>query len=194
MITHFLGLGYRRIAIITGPDDNFDAQQRLEGARTALARSGASLPADMIWPGDFGEASARRAVLQFLSWRQPIPEAIFACNDTMAISAMATLQGNGYRVPEDVAIAGFDDIDAARHLGLTSVHVPRRQMGMAAASFAIEAIRSREVDAYAVLMPVELIARRSTMNTPGLTALPLARSNNLKAETQDVPFRREKKT
>jgi LacI family transcriptional regulator len=159
-MTHLLDLGYRRIACITGPEDNYDAQQRLEGVRRALARTGVVLSDDLLWPGNFGEESARKAVSTYLERWQSLPEAIFACNDAMAISAMATLQDHGYRVPDDVAIVGFDDIDAARHLGLTSVRVPMREMGTAAARAALDRIQNRET-AHITLMPARLTVRRS---------------------------------
>jgi LacI family transcriptional regulator len=160
-MTHLLDLGYRRIAYISGPQDNFDAQQRMEGVRRAMNRAGVALTDELVWQGNFGEESARQALRSYLDRWQSLPEAIFACNDAMAISAMATLQDHGYRVPDDVAIVGFDDIDAARHLGLTTVRVPMREMGTAAAHAALEKIQGQEPVVSTMLMPAKLMVRRS---------------------------------
>jgi LacI family transcriptional regulator len=126
-----------------------------------MTRAGADLTSDLLWQGNFAEESARQALRAYLERWQSLPEAIFACNDAMAISAMATLHDHGYRVPEDVAIVGFDDIDAARHLGLTTVRVPMREMGTAAAHAALEKIQGQEPVVSTMLMPAKLMVRRS---------------------------------
>ena len=169
-MTHLLDMGYRRVAFITGPTDSYDADQRLEGVRRAVARAGTTLPDEMIWPGNFGEESARQAVKTYLDRWQSLPEAIFACNDSMAIAAIAELKDHGYRVPEDVAVVGFDDIDAARHLGLTSVRVPMREMGTAAAHLALEKIQGRESPDTQILMASKLVVRRSCGSELAATA------------------------
>ncbi len=159
-MTHLLEHGYREVAFITGPRDNYDAEQRLAGCQQAAARFGVALAADLIWPGEFTEESGRLVMARWLDGGHKLPEAIFACNDVMAIGALNYLQESGYAAPRDVAVVGFDDIDSARHLGLTSVRVPMHAMGRAAAEAAIQQVLSGEAQPQRVL-PTSLVVRRS---------------------------------
>ena len=138
-LTHLIGHHeYRRVALLTGPADNFDSQQRIEGCRRAAQRLGVSIDDDLVWTGGFTESSGARVMRSWLKSGRELPDAIFAFNDAMAIGAMEVLREASRSVPADVAIVGFDDIASARHLGLTSVHVPMRQMGELAARVALE--------------------------------------------------------
>jgi LacI family transcriptional regulator len=159
-MNHLLGHGYRKLAIITGPTENYDAQQRLEGCKKAVQRAGLA-PADFqTWPGGFNEASGRAAVHEWLANDRSLPQAIFAANDAMAFGALSALREKGIRVPHDIALIGFDDSEAARHLQLTSVRVPMREMGGVAAEVAIQQISSRQPQARRML-PTSLVVRRS---------------------------------
>ncbi len=139
-ITHLLEHGYKKIVVLAGPKGNFDADHRLEGCRRAMARANVDLPEEMIWQGAFTEESGMQAMEAWLSKGKPLPEAIFACNDSMALGVLEVLHRHQHRVPEDIALIGFDDIETARHLGLTSVHVPMRELGAAAAEAAFQQI------------------------------------------------------
>lgn len=159
-ITHLIKHGQRNIAVIAGPSGNYDADQRLEGCRLGFERAGLPLADELIWQGAFTAASGRAALERWLNAGRPLPEAIFATNDAMALGALATLQERGYRVPDDVALVGFDDIEAAQHLGLTTVHIPMREMGRAAAEAAVKQILSGEAQKQCVLA-TNLVVRRS---------------------------------
>jgi LacI family transcriptional regulator len=159
-MSHLIEHGYRRIAVLSGPSDNYDAVQRLAGCEQALERAGLSVPQELLWRGTFTEASGNAAMERWLNKGQPLPEVIFAANDAMALGVWNVLRERGYDVPRDVALVGFDDTEAARHLGLTSVRVPMREMGRAAAEAAVTQILSGEAQKQRVLA-TNLVVRRS---------------------------------
>lgn len=129
MIKHLVGGGYRRIALITGPEDNYDSFERLRGAIDALAEL---LPGTnpQILRGDFTEQSGYRAGCLLLSTADR-PEAIFAANDMMALGCVFALSEGGMTVPGDIAVVGFDDIPIARCVSppLTTVRVRISELG-----------------------------------------------------------------
>ena len=130
VVEHLMGLGHHRIAIITGPPRNIDAQQRLDGYRLAMRSNGGEWSPELELAGDFTEPSGYEAATRMLLLARR-PTAVFAANDYMAIGVMGALSDAGLRVPEDVAVAGFDDIAMARYLNppLTTVHVDAFRLG-----------------------------------------------------------------
>ena len=116
--------------MVTGAAGTYDAAERLRGYRKAMREAGIEVPNEWELAGDFSEASGHRAVESLLAL-DPRPTAIFAANDSMAIGAMSALREAGLRVPEDMAVAGFDDIPIARYTSppLTSVHVSIAELG-----------------------------------------------------------------
>jgi len=159
-VTHLIEHGYKKIAIITGPKHNFDSEKRLEGSREAISRAKLQLPEEMIWQGAFTEESGRLAMMNWMAKGHPLPDAIFACNDQMAFGAMDALREKGHRVPEDVAIIGFDDIESARLLNLSTIHVPMTELGATAAEAALQQISNTVTQTQRVL-PTSLVLRRS---------------------------------
>ncbi|ALN62088.1 bacterial regulatory s, lacI family protein [Lysobacter antibioticus] len=133
MVEHLVDCGHRRIAFIAGPEDNFDAHERLRGYREALARL---LPDASEWvlPGQFDEASGHRAGQALLAAPQR-PDAVFAANDMMALGCLFSFVQAGLKVPDDIAVAGFDDIPLARyvHPTLTTMRVNIAELGARAA-------------------------------------------------------------
>jgi LacI family transcriptional regulator len=163
MVLHLAALGHRRIAIIKGAEGNFDAAERLRGYRAALREAGLKPAPELEISGDFSEAAGdagARALLQLADR----PTAIFATNDGMAIGALFALRDAGLRVPEDLAIGGFDDIPMARYLepALTSVHVDISALGERAAARVLSALeRTADPDLSRETMPTTLVVRRS---------------------------------
>jgi LacI family transcriptional regulator len=133
--------------MITGPERNHDSRERLRGYRTALRSAGLPVVPELEVVGDFTESAGYAAAQQFLALRE-WPRAIFAANDAMAVGALSALRDAGVRVPEDIALAGFDDIPIARYLTppLTSVHVAIDELGRRATELAIGAAKRRERD------------------------------------------------
>ena len=113
MVAHLVAGGCRRIAFIGGREPHFDAQERQRGYCDALAEL---LPGTEPWllPGDFDVASGRRAGDELLAAPQR-PDAVFAANDMMALGCLFAFQQAGVRMPDEIALAGFDDSPLAQH-------------------------------------------------------------------------------
>jgi len=129
MVEHLLAQGHRHLVFIQGPPGNRDASERERGYRAALASLAPSYPAITL-EGDFSEESGYRAGRQVLAIR-PRPDAVFAANDMMAIGCMAALREAGIRVPEEIAVGGFDDVPMARYVtpALTTIQVHIAELG-----------------------------------------------------------------
>ncbi|WP_405015236.1 LacI family DNA-binding transcriptional regulator [Kitasatospora sp. NBC_01539] len=157
-VRHLLQRGRRRIAAITGPLELYEARERLEGYRQPLRDTGRR---SIVALGDFTRASGAEAMRQLLE-DDPHLDAVFASNDLMAIGALRTLHRAGRRVPEDVAIVGFDDIEAASYTSpaLTSVRSPMADQATAAVRLLLSLIEGGSTDP--VIMPNELVVREST--------------------------------
>jgi LacI family transcriptional regulator len=160
MVRHLVGLGHRRIAMITGAAANFDARERLRGFRAAVAETGGAVRG-MEVAGDFTEAGGYRAALELARGDDP-PTAVFCANDSMAVGAISALRGAGRRVPDDVAVAGFDDVPIGRYLSpsLSSVRVDVNGLGARAVELLCHAIAGDAPPAQE-LLPTELVVRRS---------------------------------
>jgi LacI family transcriptional regulator len=163
MVRHLAGLGHRRIAILKGAEGNFDAAERLRGYRAALAEAGLVPAPELEIAGDFSEVAGDAGARALLQLAQR-PTAIFAANDGMAIGALFALRDAGLRVPEDIAIGGFDDIPMARYVepALSSVHVEISALGARAATRLLDALESlSEPDVSRETFPTTLVVRRS---------------------------------
>jgi LacI family transcriptional regulator len=128
MMRHLFASGRRRIAFISGPDDNFDADERLRGYRDAVAQHEGVR--EIVLRGDFSESSGYRAGIEICQGSER-PDAIFAANDMMALGCLFALTEKGVAVPDAIALAGFDDIPIARFVTppLTTVRVRIADLG-----------------------------------------------------------------
>jgi LacI family transcriptional regulator len=138
VVRHLHALGHTRIAFICGPPHNADAEQRRRGFRTAARAAG--IEASEV-PGFFTETSGHEAAQRVLAMRER-PSAVFAANDSMAIGALSAFREAGLRVPEDMAIVGFDDIPIARFLTppLTTVRAEIAELGRRAVRHVIDSL------------------------------------------------------
>ncbi|MEU1149589.1 LacI family DNA-binding transcriptional regulator [Streptomyces sp. NPDC005863] len=129
-VAHLVARGRRTIATITGRLDVYGAQRRLDGYREGLRAAGHPVDETLIVRGDFTEEGGRRAMAELLE-RTPDLDAVFAGSDVMAAGARQVLRAAGRRIPQDVALVGFDDSAIARHMDppLTSVRQPITEMG-----------------------------------------------------------------
>ncbi len=129
MVRHLVGVGHRRIAFISGPENNFESEERLRGYRDSLASLVPGARAQVL-RGDFNEESGYRAGQELLAQKKR-PEAVFAANDMMAIGCLFALHEGALQVPRDIALTGFDDIPMARFVTppLTTVRVRISDMG-----------------------------------------------------------------
>ena len=161
---HALAKGFRDLAMITGPESNGDAVARRDAFRAVIANAGGDVTLTEF-AGDFSQDSGWSAAHTMLAHPRRF-EFCFACNDSMAIGAMSAFRDAGIRVPESLAIAGFDDVPMARFLtpALTTVHVPIEEFGRRAIRMLIGSVaKSAPSRCTLELIPTTLIARGSTV-------------------------------
>lgn len=153
--------GRRRIALLRGPQGNEDAYWREAGYREALKAHGLECDESLVAPGDF-DRSVSQASVQGLIQDGAAFDAVFTSDDESAIGALHALADAGLRVPEQVAVVGFDDQDLSPFLSppLTTVHAPTRLVGETAARQLIRLIRGETIEAE-ILLPTELVLRAS---------------------------------
>src|SRR5580704_3536107 len=163
MVRHLLTTGGTRVAIITGSSRNYDARERLRGYRAALRDAGAEQQEGWEIAGDFTETGGYRAAREIAAL-SPRPTAVFAANDAMAIGALSAFREVGLRVPEDIAVAGFDDIPMARYMSppLTSVHVEISELGARAMGVLLAAVHEKNRhERQQLVLPTTLVVRQS---------------------------------
>ena len=169
-VAHLVGLGHRRIGFVNGPLSVRQSIDRRDGVLAALSEAGLD-PAEVLreveaasggqgYTADAGAVGAAE-----LLRADPPPSALFCANDQLAIGAMREIRRRGLAIPDDVAIVGYDDVDIASELitPLTSVHVPMRDIGRAAADLLLaDGSQVRHVS-----FAPELVVRASTAGAPG---------------------------
>lgn len=153
--------GRRRVVLLRGPDLLADAYWRELGYRQAHTRHGLDVDPALCVPGDFNHEVAERSVARLLAEGVPF-DGIFTGDDDAAVGALRALHAAGVRVPEDVAVVGFDDqrLAAALTPPLTTVRAPTEEVGAEAARQLIALIERRPVQAV-TLLPTTLVHRRS---------------------------------
>ncbi|HEX4779555.1 MAG TPA: LacI family DNA-binding transcriptional regulator [Usitatibacter sp.] len=172
MVRHLVGRGHRRIAMLAGPEGNFDARERLAGYADALAEL---LPGErpQVLRGDFSEESGYKAGRRLVSMSDR-PGAIFAANDMMAIGCIFALTEAGIAVPDEIAVAGFDDIPIARYVSpaLTTVRVRIAELGELALERLVLAIHEGGQDRHSIQkLRTELVVRSSCSRQQAVVSL-----------------------
>jgi len=159
-VRHLLRLGRQRIATIIGPQNLIAGVDRLTGYQTALREHGCPIDHDLIVDGGFCEYGGYLAMQQLLPRR---PDALFAASDTMAIGALRAIHDAGLRVPDDLALVGFDDTPLAARTDppLTVIRQPARQLGQLAVELLLELIDYPEAAPQCIVLPTELVVRAS---------------------------------
>ena len=154
--------GYPDLAFLGGPPDSPDSVERFAGFREALGQAGLPVPAEPAATGSFTEAGGQQAVTELLARGRP-PRAIVCGNDEMAIGAFIALRAARLRVPADVAVTGFDDIAATRHVrpALSTVHQPMRELGERAVQLLLDRIANRSGPRSSVILPTRVVIRGS---------------------------------
>ncbi|MGW4962598.1 substrate-binding domain-containing protein [Nonomuraea sp. NPDC004186] len=160
---YLLGCGYRRIAFVCGPAAEGPAAERVAGYRAALAEAGAPADQALVAHTHFSRAGGAEGVARLLELAEP-PDALLCANDVMAIGALDEAARRGLRVPEDLAVMGFDDIDAAGMVspGLTTMANPAREIGQATAVRLLERLREAiDEPSTELVVPARLVRRQS---------------------------------
>jgi DNA-binding LacI/PurR family transcriptional regulator len=164
---HLLEGGRRRIATITGPADMVAGIDRLAGYRDALGEAGVPVDPELIAVGDFTHEGGTAAMERLLATR-PDLDAVFCASDLMAVAALGVLQTGGRRVPEDVAVVGYDDapIATTTRPQLTSIRQPVEEMGREMVHLLVESMERRDRVPRRVILATELIRRASSTGRP----------------------------
>jgi DNA-binding LacI/PurR family transcriptional regulator len=159
---HLIRMGHRRIAHITGPEGWEATRERAGGYREALKAHGLEADPELVVPGDWLLPTGYRGGQALMGLDDP-PTAVFASSDRMALGAIYSFQDAGVRVPEDVAVVGYDDRDFAQLVrpALTTVRMPGYEMGARAAQLLLDRIRGDLGRGCEVPVPGELIVRAS---------------------------------
>ncbi len=162
--------GFRRLAVIAGMEDHPRSRERLAGFRAALAEAGLNLDPALVLPSDLtvgGGFAAMQALLD-RSGEDP-PEAVFCLNDLLAVGGLCALDKRGLRVPDDISIIGYDDIELAAYTvpPLTTIRQPAAEIGRRAAEILIAQIESGDVADSVALAPA-LVERESVGRAPML--------------------------
>jgi len=163
IVAHLIARGHRRIAHLGSPRPN-SGRLRYEGYVQALQEHGLTVDGDLVTEGPWTQKGGY-AAMQTLLRRRPLPTAVFAANDLMAIGAMIGIQEAGMRIPDDIAVAGFDNIDQAACVtpSLTTVHQPKYDMGKQLAEILFCRLRKEAPRApQRIILPYALEIRSST--------------------------------
>ena len=157
---HLVDTARRRIAHVAGPATNYEARERRRGYEAGLD---AAAQAPIVVEGDFTEDSGARAAHGLVTGSNP-PDAIFAANDMMAVGCLLAIRDAGLRVPDDIALAGFDDIPLARLIDppLTTARIRISELGRSALERLARSIEGGESEASLQTAQPELVIRRST--------------------------------
>ncbi|MEU4675711.1 LacI family DNA-binding transcriptional regulator [Micromonospora sp. NPDC023737] len=161
-VQYLAGRGRRRIATIAGPQDMGAGLARLTGYTDAITGTLGGVDTDLVAYGDFSEESGAAAMRRLLEVR-PDVDAVFVASDLMAFGALRALREAGRRVPDDVAVVGFDDAPIARQADppLTTVFQPVEEMGRQMARLLVARIRGDDLPAPHVLLDTQLVHRTS---------------------------------
>lgn len=167
---HLLGLGHRRIGFIgdigrIGGLAFTSTADRLRGYRQALSQAGIPADRELIRRGQPGSTAAEQLTLSLLRMPDP-PTAIFAASDTQAAGVLSAAETAGVPVPHRLSVIGFDDIDIAAPLGLSTVRQPLRESGARGAARLCALLRGAPVSPLREELPLEVVARRSTATPP----------------------------
>jgi LacI family transcriptional regulator len=164
---YLLSKGYRRIAFMNGSPEYSNSRDRLLGFRRAMEEAGLEVPDRMLLEGNYSRKSGYEAAERIWQQRDEV-EAVFAANDRMAIGIMQRLREYGWTAGKEIAVAGYDDSDAAKLSDppLTSVYVPFYEMGRLAAERVLDqAISGAEAEPFREKLPTRLVIRKSSERT-----------------------------
>lgn len=164
-VRHLIELGHRKIAFVGGDPEHPSIRDRYMGYRMALEKAGLPFVADLVITNEqaTGKKSGYRAMCRLLEKNVEFT-ALFACNDAMAIGVMECLKKRGIKIPEQVSIVGFDDIETDAFLDppLTTISVPKYDMGTEAMRLVQELMGGQSPKNKKILVPVKLVERNST--------------------------------
>jgi LacI family transcriptional regulator len=162
-LAHLFALGHRRIAHLAGASNTVAGSERIAAFRREADRLGLAVPDEYVRDGDFSSASGYRETCALLALADR-PTAIVAASDLMALAALQAIRDVGLEPGNDVAIVGFDDLEAAAlaHPPLTTIRQDRQELGTVAAERALELSEDPAAAPAPTVLPVELVVRGSS--------------------------------
>jgi LacI family transcriptional regulator len=164
LITHLIEAhGHRSIAYLSGHVDSPDSVARARMVRETAARYDVAVLEGEQWAGTYSATGGARVIRALLDSGGTLPDAVACANDQTALGVVYALRERGYRVPEDIAVTGFDDIPVARHLNppLTTVRQPIHELGALAFSVLLSMINGERPAERQLILPVQVVLRRS---------------------------------
>ncbi|CAM2824973.1 LacI family DNA-binding transcriptional regulator [Paenibacillus sediminis] len=159
---HLINLGHRKIAYLSGPVNSYNNQKRLVGFKRALEEADIAFQSAINVQGHFTEHGGYQ-VMKSLLMSKNVPDAIFSANDEMAIGAIQALTEAGIRVPQDVAIVGFDDIRLSSYIrpALSTIGHPKQEWGTVATHVVFQTLQDPSEQSRSIMLDTELIIRDS---------------------------------
>jgi LacI family transcriptional regulator len=162
---HLIELGHERIAFLGDrPDAGLgfvSSDRRRDGYRRALREAGIPVRRELQREGPHGRLVAHRLTRELLSLDEP-PTAVFAASDTQALGVLEAAQVEGFAVPDDLSVVGFDDVEVAPYVGLTTVHQPLEESGRRGLQRLVGALDSEDTLPHEERLDLELMVRRTT--------------------------------
>ena len=165
---HLIDLGHRRIACIAGNSEVAPSAERLNGYRQTLQKNDLAYDEGLVVKGDFQYRSGYEATNDLLTKKKP-PTAVFACNDLMAVGCISAASALGFRVPDDLSVVGFEDVQLASYTNpsLTTVDQPKVEIGTLATQMLLERMKDLDASPRFERLDTELLIRRSTAPRAG---------------------------
>ncbi|UXI02506.1 HTH-type transcriptional repressor PurR [Photobacterium sp. TY1-4] len=162
---YFIEHGHQKIGCLTGHSEKLTCRERLKGFHKAMAEANLSVNPDWLIEGDFECESAVAAAKQFIAMEER-PTAIFCFNDIMAMALISTFEQAGLRVPDDISIIGYDNIDLAPYFSppLTTIHQPKQRLGKKAIEILMARVKDKQHERRIFEMAPELVVRKSVKN------------------------------
>jgi len=159
---HLISKGHKNIGCITGALDKQTAEQRYRGFVDAMQAAALTVNPEWVTAGDF-ECEGGALAFETLYSHGTLPTALFVCNDMMALSVINAASKKGIRVPEDLSIIGYDDIQLAKYItpSLTTIHQPKFRLGQRAVDTLLERIASKRETEQVISMEPTLVERDS---------------------------------
>lgn len=168
-VKHFHSLGYKDIGFISGPKDSYDSERRFEGFKLGVKDFKMNFKRAWYADGEFNEHQAYRVMIELIE-KGDLPRAFFIANDEMAAGAILALKEHQIKVPEDIAIIGFDDIPLARHItpALTTVRRPAYDLGIMAAHTLLNNLKGKQSSKSIMLSTAFVVRESCGMNLPSV--------------------------
>lgn len=164
VVNYLLSLGHKRIGVVSGLKKNPHSIDRINGYKAALANAGIEWDEELVFEGDFKYWSGLNAA-EYFTRMENIPTAIFCMNDQMAIAAMKGFIDKGLRIPQDISVTGFDDMNVSRYYvpALTTISQPAEKIGQKSAEILLKMIAGEQPTQNDFILPYEFVIRESVV-------------------------------